>query len=751
LLCAKPHCIITQHKIPTTSKTMTSSVLILAVLQLSSGLRLPVTLPEEEVLEPPPSAFLDVTESDSGSSAVPKYFLHKYLSPIDKDGVSRKFWNRDIKNLQDHPSRVYSPDEAKFVLACCLQKHSVRAFEQLEPRSADRPYLIRTIVPHGESPEDLFGKFLGRDDFLFVNYDLRDSMHWSKNKIAGVTLAPPPMAKNIRVANLTNPKYLLTFRGRDTHEVRQDLGQAFAKVERPDVAVEVIHRPKFDYVVTAHEQARFGELSDTAFMLLPRGKEKWSYRFTEAILAGSIPVVIADGLTLPYEELIDWSEASISIPEEKATDADGIMQMLPTDADKILSMRKKVCEIRDKYFASGKLRAEAMLLDAEALVQKKDTLQFVKELDELKTPPEFTRASMLKSKKRKLLQSDSSAELDQEEYMMQQKDVLVNDNLNLMVQGIASEESLEEETEQETEQAAVAINHFRGRLGNNLIQIQNALLFAEFSGISKIHIPSMDVRGQKTLPTDIWEFLERPDQDTLAINASDKKREGSCMQERFRAKDVFFDDFFSNKGRPSCVEDIQERKRVLLQYIKPLVKLSKDNLKLSEDELVIHMRSGDLMSKNMENFPESRQPPCAFYDKIIEQGNEGSEFKNIRIIAQKDGHNPCIDAVVSRHPDKQVIVQNGDRNVDAAALMNARNLVLSTSTFPLMMGMMNENLEKAWFPQETLPKQALPCAPGYARTLFAVSAEGLKKQRSVASQKSWMKLLNKDKVSISQC
>lgn len=53
-------------------------------------------------------------------------------------------------------------------------------------------------------------------------------------------------------------------------------------------------------------------------MVIPCGDGRSIYRFFETLGHGSIPVLISDGLSLPYEELIPksfWKETVVRIPE----------------------------------------------------------------------------------------------------------------------------------------------------------------------------------------------------------------------------------------------------------------------------------------------------------------------------------------------------------------------------------------------------------------------------------------------------
>merc|ERR1719162_509305 len=83
----------------------------------------------------------------------------------------------------------------------------------------------------------------------------------------------------------------------------------------------------------------FNQKMNTTYALLPKGDDRWSLRFSEAVGAGAIPVIIADGLTLPYENIIDWSTAAIRLDNSYAQDADKLVNALPSDEKTIQKLR----------------------------------------------------------------------------------------------------------------------------------------------------------------------------------------------------------------------------------------------------------------------------------------------------------------------------------------------------------------------------------------------------------------------------
>jgi len=203
-------------------------------------------------------------------------------------------------------------------------------------------------------------------------------------------MTPPKWYDGSPLSALQDPKYFMTFRGRLTdgswmgfvsQHVRAQLQKAFADFRSDGVVVELFDR-KHKY--KPEDRVTYNEMLNTSYALVPHGDGRWNYRFSEVVGACAIPVVIADGLTLPFEELIDWRGAAVFLQEEtwarsgslarstgagaagqtSPPDASFLLSQLPRDPAQIRKMRQRVCEINDKYFATAEKRITALLQSA---------------------------------------------------------------------------------------------------------------------------------------------------------------------------------------------------------------------------------------------------------------------------------------------------------------------------------------------------------------------------------------------------
>ena len=126
----------------------------------------------------------------------------------------------------------------------------------------------------------------------------------------------------------------------------------------------------------------YEELFNSAYVLVPAGHGRWSYRLSETIKACSIPVIITDGFVPPYEDLIDWNNFAVMLPENitgihipgerrlsiMMTPPKTILDFLTRDPEVIKAKRKMACRIKDTYFGTRGKEFESLLIAAAVRV-----------------------------------------------------------------------------------------------------------------------------------------------------------------------------------------------------------------------------------------------------------------------------------------------------------------------------------------------------------------------------------------------
>ena len=88
--------------------------------------------------------------------------------------------------------------------------------------------------------------------------------------------------------------------------------------------------------------------------------------------------MIADGLTLPFEQLVDWSQASVWVSEAelaRARTPDDLLAKLPRDPATVRRLRRNVCLIHERHFRTEQRRVEGILLSALAFARRRACMQ----------------------------------------------------------------------------------------------------------------------------------------------------------------------------------------------------------------------------------------------------------------------------------------------------------------------------------------------------------------------------------------
>ena len=202
----------------------------------------------------------------------------------------------------------------------------------------------------------------------------------------------------------------------------------------------------------------------------------------------------------------------------------------------------------------------------------------------------------------------------------------------------------------------ILIRSWYGRLGNNIIQVLNALLIALYYNYNII-LPRHRYFNNKY----------------LILNDKIKIKD-----DKITNKDNFFYRYeipnIDNKAFDENHEKALEilRSCFIIRERFNRFKLSTNNIILNENDLLIHIRSGDIFINN----PHSGyiMPPLSYYVKIIEE----TQFNNIYMISE-DRKNPCINELLKLYP--QIIFKIQSLNDDIKLILSAHNIMTSFGTF----------------------------------------------------------------------
>lgn len=213
------------------------------------------------------------------------------------------------------------------------------------------------------------------------------------------------------------------------------------------------------------------------------------------------------------------------------------------------------------------------------------------------------------------------------------------------------------------------INKWFGRLGNNLIQMRNVILIALFYNYN-IMIP--------------YHKFFKTTQIILNKNITN---------------DIFIDNegnnFFYNKkitkfNRECFISNIDKMKQILRKIFIIDYKVIKP---LANNELVIHIRGGDIFSKSPHR--AYIPPSLSFYKNII----DNSSYEKIYLINDFD-NNPCISKLKELYSN--IIHISSTLENDIKILLSASNLVTSIGTFPFSLLFLTNNVKNIYYPSYSI-------------------------------------------------
>lgn len=181
---------------------------------------------------------------------------------------------------------------------------------------------------------------------------------------------PPPVVKevplnetnllDIQTCNEASRPFLLTFAGNFRSQTRKNFRDWIHNGDDILAASGKIMRQRnLDYE-TLLVRSKFGAA--------PRGDNLFSYRFSEIMSSGAIPVVYADDWVLPFESIINWTEISVTIREKDMNQTRAILSNIG-DRERC-RMREKMLQVYDKYVrrASGTIDGIIESLEAKAKI-----------------------------------------------------------------------------------------------------------------------------------------------------------------------------------------------------------------------------------------------------------------------------------------------------------------------------------------------------------------------------------------------
>ena len=210
------------------------------------------------------------------------------------------------------------------------------------------------------------------------------------------------------------------------------------------------------------------------------------------------------------------------------------------------------------------------------------------------------------------------------------------------------------------------IQFWVGRLGNRLLALYNGLTYAV---------------GTKT-------NLIIPFDDTGFISTTFIQLQDTSSNEILHCYSFFSDDYIPNW---KSISTNLSYKKQALKLLKQYVLISPPNKVLNENELVIHIRSGDIMENNCNWPKEYIPPPYVFYETIFKK--TWNNWSKIYIVAEDNKH-PCLRRLIQKYP--QIIWKKQSLEKDIEMILSAKSIVIGGGSFVPSLLLFSNNIKNVF-------------------------------------------------------
>ncbi len=213
----------------------------------------------------------------------------------------------------------------------------------------------------------------------------------------------------------------------------------------------------------------------------------------------------------------------------------------------------------------------------------------------------------------------------------------------------------------------IIITEWFGRLGNNIIQIINAIYYAIEHNHNIIQFPEHNMLLNNTIIIN---------ENAIDVNSV--------------VSDTFFYILKYNIKR----QEPYEMKEIFNKYIRYIFKIIDTSISdiqyNNTDNLYIHIRGGDIFNSNPHSYYV--QPPLYYYKEIIKT------YKHIYIITE-DKLNPCINELIKL---ENVTLLDYDMNQQLNIVKQSQNLAIGFSTFGFLLYLLSPSLKNIYVPDYSI-------------------------------------------------
>jgi len=217
----------------------------------------------------------------------------------------------------------------------------------------------------------------------------------------------------------------------------------------------------------------------------------------------------------------------------------------------------------------------------------------------------------------------------------------------------------------------LVIDNWYGRLGNNITQIVNSILICMIKDLNYIKFKNHKYFNKNSI---------------IINNKNDDINHEKDISQFFSKNELL------NKYNIDLLNKLNyknEYKKIIKKKLKEIFIIESNN-KLDDNDLTIHIRSGDIFSSNPHN--GHVQPPLQFYIKII----NSKKWNNIYLISE-DLKNPCTKQLLNMY--ENIIYKKNNLKTDIQIILNSTNIVFGFGSFIPALLLLNQFCKNIYYPK----------------------------------------------------
>lgn len=234
------------------------------------------------------------------------------------------------------------------------------------------------------------------------------------------------------------------------------------------------------------------------------------------------------------------------------------------------------------------------------------------------------------------------------------------------------------------------INNWVGRLGNNIIQLKNCIQIALYYNYEKISIPYHQYFNttiinidqiKKVTDVKIYEYTNIDKNIFIERNKNNIENNEKIISD--------INNFFYQSKIKNIDINVFNLNIDLTIYILKKIFLIKGKYNFGENDVVIHIRSGDIFNNNQHH--QYIMPPLSYYTNILNNNN----FNKIYLIAE-DKLNPVINKLLELYPN--ILFKINTLCEDIEILLSSKNIIESFGSFTKTLLLLSDNVINIYKP-----------------------------------------------------